>query len=114
MQYLYPLLLASVLVLHFLWILFVVTGWIYCSRFRLGRRLHLASVAYSLAIEILYFPCPLTYVENYFRQRLGWGAYSEPFIAHYLSKIIYCAAPRELLIFLAVLLLLVTLLRYRL
>lgn len=114
MQHLYSFLLTSVLVLHFLWIIFVVTGWIYCAGSRLWRRLHLVSVFYSLAIEIFYFPCPLTYLENYLRPQLGWGVYNESFIDHYLSEIIYCGVPRAWMIFLAALLLLVTALRYRL
>ena len=109
---LYSFLLTLVLVLHGLWIVFVISGWIYCARSCFWRRVHLVSVGYSVAIEISYFSCPLTDLENHLWERLGWSAYDEPFINHYARKTIYWDVPRELLICLAVLLLLITTVRY--
>lgn len=105
-------LLTAIIVSHFLWIAFVVTGWIYCLYSPFWRLTHFGSVVYSLLIEVLYFPCPLTMLENYLREQIGLATYHEPFIDHYLNRIIYLEAPRWLLILMASLLFVVTVVRY--
>lgn len=112
MQPLYSLLLTVVIAVHFLWIAFVVTGWIYCARSRFWRTVHLLSVIYGVLIELFFFLCPLTYLEWELRRRLDHPLYSEPFINHYLRELIYWDLPQSWLIVLALLLLAVTLWRY--
>lgn len=112
METLYSIFLTAVIGIHFLWILFVITGWIYCASSSFWRTVHFGSVIYAVLIETLYFPCPLTYLENALRRAAGWAPYREPFINHYLEKIIYLDAPRWLLIFLVAALFSVTVLRY--
>ena len=104
--------LDVVIILHFLWLVFVITGWIYCARSRFWRWTHSATVVYGLLIEVFRFYCPLTHLENYYRRQLGWNAYEGDFITHYLEKIIYVNAPQWLLIVGALALVLVTGVRY--
>ena len=50
---------ATVL-LHFAWIVFVVTGAFFLRRRRRLKWVHLAAVLYSVAIEVYGWICPLT------------------------------------------------------
>ena len=87
---------------HLLFLAFVVFGAFLGRRSRLWRAAHLACMAYGVFIEVFYFYCPLTYLEQYLREKTGRGTYQEPFIAHYLNKLIYVDAPQWSLIVAAV------------
>jgi hypothetical protein len=110
---LYTLGAELTLLLHFAWIVFVVTGafFLYRRRWR-WRLVHLAAVGYSVAIEIYGWICPLTYLEQWFLKKAGRYSYEGDFITHYLEKLIYLHAPRWLLVSLVVVLLAVTLYLY--
>ena len=100
------------LLLHFTWIVFVVTGAFFLRRRRRLKFIHLAAVVYSVGIEAYGWICPLTYLEQWLWQRAGREAYEGAFITHYLEKIIYLRAPQWLLVSLVILLLAVTLYLY--
>jgi len=87
---LYDLLLSVTLVLHFLWILFLVFGVVFALKGSKIAWFHLGGLLFSLFINIVGLYCPLTYLENYLRYTCGnEGMYSGSFIAHYLEPIIY-------------------------
>jgi len=111
-RFLYRVGAESTVLVHFTWIVFVVTGPLFLRRRRRLRLVHLAAVGYSLAIEVVGWICPLTYLEQWFWQRAGQQAYDGAFIAHYLERLIYLEAPQWLLAALAALLLAVTLFVY--
>jgi len=77
-------------VVHFLFILFVVAGgMLILYRPRLVF-LHLPAVIWGAAVELCGWICPLTPLENYFRRLGGGGAgYSGGFIEYYLIPLIY-------------------------
>ena len=81
---------ADVLVVvHFLFILFVVAGgMLILYRPRLVF-LHLPAVIWGAAVELCGWICPLTPLENYFRRIAGDAGYSGGFIEHYLVPLIY-------------------------
>jgi hypothetical protein len=83
---------------HLLFILFVVFGAVLGRRSSPWKWLHIACMGYGVLIEVFYWYCPLTYVEQYLRDKAGRGAYSEPFIEHYLNKLIYLDVPQWTLI----------------
>ena len=93
--------------IHLAFIAFVVFGAILGRGSRLWRNLHLACMAYGVLIEVFYWYCPLTYLEQYFRDKAGHGTYQEPFIQHYISKLIYLNVPQWALIAAAAVVLLV-------
>ena len=111
-EFVYALGAEVAVLIHFAWIVFVVTGVFFLRRRRRLRLFHLASVVYSLAIELCGWICPLTHLEQWLWQRAGRQAYEGAFITYYLEKIIYLRAPQWLLVSLAVLLLAVTLFVY--
>ena len=78
------------LLLHFLWILFIVFGFIFALKGSKLAFVHLGGLFFSLVINLFGWYCPLTYLENflYHAQDKGLG-YSGSFIIHYLESIIY-------------------------
>ena len=81
---------ADVLVVvHFLFIVFVVIGGIFVLRRPWLAILHLPSVIWGAAVEIYGWVCPLTPLENYLRGLEGGAVYSGDFVEHYLIPLVY-------------------------
>lgn len=91
-----------VLAVHFLFILWVILGWLVTRRRPLLRWLQLASVIYGILIEVSNLPCPLTLAEAAFEERAGMAAYREPFVLHYLELVVYPNIPVHVLVAAAV------------
>ena len=87
---------VAALLLHLLWLAWVALGWLATRRRPLLRWLHIASLIYGILIEIFRWPCPLTLLEVEFARRAGRTAYREPFLVHYLEKIIYPDLPEAM------------------
>jgi hypothetical protein len=94
---LYWTLAVATLTLHLVWILWVLLGWLVTRNRPLLRWLHIASLAYAIGIEVLLWPCPLTYAENFFLRRAGRQPYAESFLIHYLEAVIYPDIPQWLI-----------------
>jgi hypothetical protein len=78
-----------VLLLHLGFMLFVVAGAALVARRRRLLPLHLAAVAWGIAIEATGAACPLTGLENHLRMLAGAGGYAGGFVDHYLVALIY-------------------------
>lgn len=78
-----------VLTLHFAFVLFVVLGGLLALRWPKVARIHVPVALYGALIEFAGFVCPLTPLENYFRQRGGEAGYGGGFIDHYITATIY-------------------------
>lgn len=85
----YSFLAAIVLVLHGLFLLFVVFGAISVYWWPKMVWLHVPCFAWGAMIEFRGWVCPLTYVENALHRAAGAEGYSDGFIAHYLMPMIY-------------------------
>ena len=87
---LYRILADLVVLLHLFFIIFVVTGGVaaYFWSWRMVL-LHLPAVIWGMYIEFSGNICPLTPLENHFRQLSGQEGYSSGFVDHYLVPIIY-------------------------
>jgi len=78
-----------VLAVHLGFILFVVAGAaLVARRYRL-LPLHLAAVAWGIALEATGAACPLTGLENHLRMLAGTAGYAGGFVDHYLVALIY-------------------------
>lgn len=86
---LYSLLADAVVVVHFLFIAFVVGGGLLVLRRPGLAFLHLPAVAWGAGIEFTGGICPLTPLENHLRFLGGQSAYSGDFVARYLLPVIY-------------------------
>lgn len=95
----YRLLADFVLIMHALFIAFVILGfvlivigavrrwvWIRNRRFRL---VHLLAIAIVVAQTWFGWICPLTEWESRLREAAGGGGYTRSFVAHWLHEIIF-------------------------
>jgi hypothetical protein len=85
----FHLLAVLVLILHLLFIAWVLLGWLLTRRRPELRWAHIISLLYGIVIETGPWLCPLTLLENYFLQRAGIAPYREPFLVHYLEAVVY-------------------------
>ncbi len=83
------LLADAVLVLHGLFIVFVLIGAIGVARWPRLAGVHLAAVAWAVYVAAAGRICPLTPIENALRRSAGEAGYSGGFIEHYLLAVIY-------------------------
>ncbi|HJS02244.1 MAG TPA: DUF2784 domain-containing protein [Variovorax sp.] len=85
-----PRLLAdAVLLLHGLFIVFVVAGGALVWRWPRVAWLHLPAVAWAAWISWAGGVCPLTPLENTLRREAGQAGYEGGFVQHYLPGLIY-------------------------
>lgn len=83
-------LLADLTVLaHFLFIVFVICGGLLVIRWPKTAFIHLPAAAWGAIVEFFGWICPLTPLENHFRNLAGYNQYSGDFILRYLIPVIY-------------------------
>ncbi|WP_354682722.1 DUF2784 domain-containing protein [Cupriavidus necator] len=80
-----------VVVVHGLFILFVVAGGLLVLRWPRLAWVHLPAAVWGVLIEWLGWICPLTPLENTLRQAAGQAGYSGGFVERYLLPLIYPA-----------------------
>ena len=78
-----------VLVVHALFVLFVILGGLMVLRWPALMWVHLPAVAWGAAIEFWGWTCPLTPLEVALRQRGGELGYGGSFIEHYVTPVLY-------------------------
>ena len=79
----------AVVVFHLGFILFAILGgWLVWYRPRWAW-LHLPTWAWGVWIELSHRICPLTPLENHFRELAGEAGYGGGFIDHYIVPVIY-------------------------
>jgi hypothetical protein len=87
----YRFLADSVLIVHLLFIGFVIFGGLVALRFPLIALVHIPAACWGAYIELAGGLCPLTVIEVGFRRTAGEAGYSGSFVEHYLLPIIYPA-----------------------
>ena len=93
----YRLLADAVLLLHLLFVAFVVAGGLLAWRWRWMPWVHVPAFAWAAWVEFSGWICPLTPLENILRRAGGQAGYPGGFIEHYLLPLLYPAAlTREL------------------
>ena len=85
----YSVLAIFVLLLHALFILWVVFGALLARSRPLLRWLHIGSLVWGILTELLPWPCPLTALENSLEAKAGIQPYAGGFLLHYLDKLVY-------------------------
>jgi hypothetical protein len=94
----------AVLLLHLLWCGWVLLGWTVTRSRRFLRTLHIASLIYAIAIELLPWPpCPLTVAETWLEARAGIEPAHGPFLVRVLDAVVYPDLPEWFVIGCAVL-----------
>jgi hypothetical protein len=86
---LYSALAIFALLLHALFILWVVFGALIARSRPVLRWLHIGSLVWGILTELLPWPCPLTLLENWLEAKAGVEPYQGGFLLHYLDKLVY-------------------------
>lgn len=99
----YLLAADAVLLLHVLFVVFVVVGLLLILAGKLlawrwvrnwwFRVLHLAAIGVVVLQSWLGVICPLTTLEMYLRDKAGAATYAGGFVSHWLEAILYYRAP---------------------
>ena len=76
-------------VFHFAFIVFVVLGGFLVLKWRRIAILHIPCVMWGALIELKGWICPLTPIENHFREAAGAAGYTRGFIDHYVMPLVY-------------------------
>lgn len=84
----YTALASFVLLVHALFILWVIFGALLTRSRPILRWLHIASLVWGVLTELLW-PCPLTLLENWLEAKAGVEPYQGGFLLHYLDKLVY-------------------------
>jgi hypothetical protein len=78
-----------IVVIHLLTVGFVIGGGLLVLRWKRAAFVHLPIVAWVIFAECFHKTCPLTYLENWFRERGSMDTYQGDFVAHYLMPVLY-------------------------
>jgi hypothetical protein len=100
----YRVLADIVLVLHLCFVIFVVFGGLLVARYRSIAWFHLPAVIWGVLIEFYMWTCPLTTLENLFRQFGGEAGYADGFVDYFISAILYTSISPQLRLMLGLLL----------
>jgi hypothetical protein len=99
----YELLADAVVFVHFLWILFLISGAVWGVRHRAIKVVHVGGLFFAFVINVFGLYCPLTDLETWLRaEGSPSGAYGGSFIAHYLEKLIYLDVPEYIIALMSV------------
>ena len=90
LRQMYRLLTDLVVIIHFVWIVFILLGFLLALRHQKVLYVHAAGMVFTLILNVGGWYCPLTHLENYLRghdhaQWLNSGS----FIANTLERLIY-------------------------
>ncbi|TFH64249.1 MAG: DUF2784 domain-containing protein [Candidatus Zixiibacteriota bacterium] len=95
----YKLLADVIVVIHFLWIIFMIAGFVLtAAAFRWRklfdwfwlRTIHLAGIVFVAMIGVLGTYCPLTVWESALRERNDpSAAHAGSFIVHWIERVVY-------------------------
>lgn len=86
---LYQILADSVVVVHALFVAFVVLGGWLTLRWPWVGWLQIPALTWGALVEFFAWSCPLTPLENLLRARAGEAGYAGGFIDHYLWHALY-------------------------
>jgi len=93
----YSALAVSVLFLHALFILWVVSGALLTRSRPILRWLHIVSLIWGILTEVLPWPCPLTLLESWLEGNAGVQPEQGGFLLHYLDRLVYPNIPAAVL-----------------
>jgi hypothetical protein len=85
----YEFLATLTLIVHFLFLLFVILGGLLFFIKPWILYFHIPAFIYGVYVELTQSICPLTYLENYLLTKANLATYTTTFIQNYLYAIIY-------------------------
>jgi hypothetical protein len=88
-QSVFSALAAGVLLLHVLFVLWVVFGAFFTEGRPVLRWFHIGSLLWGIFTELSPWQCPLTIIEDWLEIQAGVRPYEGGFLLHYLDAIVY-------------------------
>jgi len=85
----FRILADATVVLHLIFVVFVVLGGVLVARWGWIVWAHVPAAIWGAWVELAGWQCPLTPLENWFRQQGGGVTYKTNFVEHYLLPILY-------------------------
>ena len=86
----YKILADIIVLIHFLWILFLIFGAFAGIRNKAIKIIHISGLVFAFVIQIFGWYCPLTDLEVWLRSKHDPSlAYAGSFIIHYVEGLIY-------------------------
>ena len=85
----YSIVADAIIVVHFAFIIFVVVGGMLVFKWKWFIYIHVPAVIWAALIEFFRWGCPLTPLENYYRNLSGVDGYSGGFIDYYIVPVVY-------------------------
>jgi hypothetical protein len=89
----YSALELAVLLLHLLWIAWILLGWMVTRGRPALAWAHIASLVWGIAVELGPWPCPLTTAEQWLAARSGATPSHQGFLVSCLDKLVYPNLP---------------------
>ena len=109
----YELAADLILIVHFIFIIFVVFGALLFFVVKKIVFIHIPALIWGSYIELTHSICPLTYLENWFLNKANLTIYSEGFIQNYIVPIVHPAdLTKDLQIYLGITLIVVNIIIY--
>ncbi len=109
----YGILADVIIIVHLLWILFLIAGSYWGSRHRLVMMIHWAGLVFALISQLFGWYCPLTILEVWLQEKRNAAqTYPGSFIAHYAEKLVYIDLSPGIIFALTIVLVGVTILVY--
>ncbi len=88
----YRLLADITVIIHLLFVAFVVAGGLLVFKWKRVIWLHIPAAIWGVLIEFFGWICPLTPLENWLRHQGGAAGYQSGFIEHYILPVLYPTA----------------------
>jgi len=102
---LYKISADTVVLIHFLWIVFLFLGAFWGIKNRVVKIFHLSGLVFALIIQVFDWFCLLTHLEVWLRSRHDLAlTYAGSFIVHYVERIVYIELSRTLILVLTLIL----------
>ncbi len=99
----YKILADAVVFIHFLWIIFLISGAFLGINYKAVKVIHISGLIFAFAIQIFDWHCPLTHLEVWLRLKHDPSlSYTGSFLIHYVEKIIYNGLPQYVIAMLTV------------
>jgi len=109
----YRVLADIIVIVHLLWVLFLITGAYWGRKHRPVMIVHGAGLLFAVVINLFGWYCPLTHLEARLMVKQGAPSYPGSFIGHYAYRLVYIDVPTSVITFLTILLAVATAWVYR-
>jgi hypothetical protein len=110
---LYGVFADIVVLIHFLWIIFLIAGAYWGRKFPRVRIVHITGLGFAIVSQVFGWYCPLTHLEVWLREQHDpTQAYPGSFIAYYAEQLVYITVTPKIIFFLTIVLIGINILIY--